>query len=66
MTHSRRSGAATRALCLIAALPVLAGCSYVERARQGTDLVVGVASGTSWKHWSRRISSANACALPAA
>lgn len=43
MTHSRRSGAATRALCLIAALPVLAGCSYVERARQGTDLVVGVA-----------------------
>lgn len=43
MTHSPRSGAvAACALRLIATLPLLAGCSYVERAREGADLVVGV------------------------
>lgn len=31
------------ALGLIAALPLLAGCTYVERARRGSELVVGVA-----------------------
>ena len=44
MTHSRRSGvAAACALRLIATLPLLVGCSYVERAREGADLAVGVA-----------------------
>ena len=30
-------------LCVIAALPLLAGCTYVDRARRGSDLIVGVA-----------------------
>lgn len=44
MTHSPRSGAAAACvLRLIATLPLLAGCSYIERAREGADLAVGVA-----------------------
>lgn len=43
MTYSPGSGAAAaRALRLIATLSLLAGCSYVDRAREGADVVVGV------------------------
>lgn len=44
-----RSGSSSTArlrslgLGLIAVMPLLAGCSYVDRARRGTDLAVGVA-----------------------
>jgi hypothetical protein len=31
------------ALCIIVALPMLAGCTYVDRARRGSDLVVTAA-----------------------
>ncbi len=43
MQNPPPGGAAARALLLAVPLCLIAGCSYIERARDGSDLAVGVA-----------------------